>query len=321
MSDDKPGPGKAFTRYAVLFLVYMIAVILYGAWVRITGSGDGCGANWPDCHGQWIPEELVEQNETVIEYTHRVTAGLLGPMGLVLLGWAWHRFGTNRVFWATIVTGLFLIFESLIGAGLVLEGLVADDDSAARAIVISIHLVNTLALTGAAALVAWWSTGKPLPRWSHRSTLTTLLMIALGGMVLTSMSGAVTALGDTLFPTDPTIGEGLFASIRDDLSATNHFLVRLRIIHPVIAILLALYLMVLSWVIRLRDVAPIVDRWAGFTLAAVIAQTVLGIINIMLAAPGWIQILHLLLAQLLWIAALILTLTTFTPSDHETSTR
>ncbi len=317
MSADKPGPSENFTRYAWIFLYYMILVILFGAWVRITGSGDGCGANWPDCHGEFIPEDIIAENETLIEYTHRVTAGILGPMGLVLIGWAYRRFGTNRVFWASVVTMVFIIFESLIGAGLVLGGLVGDDASAARAIVISIHLVNTLALTGAAALVAWWSTGKELPKWSRRTTLTWLLLIAIVGMVATSMSGAVTALGDTLFPTDPTIGEGLFASIRDDLSATNHFLVRLRIIHPIVAIGLALYLMILSWVVRFRDVPVLVDRWTTYTLFAVIAQTVLGVVNIMLAAPGWIQLAHLLMAQLVWISLLFWTLSTMMPPRRQ----
>ncbi len=317
MANDNPGPSKAFTRYAWIFVSYMILVILFGAWVRITGSGDGCGANWPDCHGDFIPE--IDEHATLIEYTHRVTAGILGPMGLVLIGWAYKRFGTNRVFWASIVTMAFIIFESLIGAGLVLAELVGDDDSVARAVVIAIHLVNTLALTGSAALVAWWSTGKPLPRWSRRTTLTWLMLVAIGGLVATSMSGAVTALGDTLFPTDPTIGDGLFAQIRDDLSPANHFLVRLRFVHPVVAILLAAYLMVLSWIVRLRDVPPLVDRWAGWALALVVLQTVLGVVNIMLAAPGWIQILHLLLAQLVWLAVLFLTLATMMPPGSESS--
>ncbi len=313
MTEQSPGPSKAFTRYAAIFLGYMLLVILFGAWVRISGSGDGCGANWPDCHGEFIPQDLLSEHATLIEYTHRVTSGILGPMVLVLVYWAKKRFGVGPVFWASIVTLIFIIIESLIGAALVMGGLVADDDSVGRAVMISIHLVNTMALTGSAALVAWWSTGKPLPEWMHKSRLTMLMFIALGGLLLTNMTGAITALGDTLFPTDPTIGEGLFAAVRDDLSSANHFLVRLRIIHPVVAVITALYLMALTWVIRFRDVTQLVDRWAGFTLAFVIAQTLIGVINIMLAAPGWIQLVHLLFAQFVWIAVLFLTLATMTP--------
>ncbi len=312
-------PSRSFTTYAWIFLFYMLLVILFGAWVRITGSGAGCGANWPDCHGEFIPADLLQEYETLIEYTHRVTAGILGPMVIALMVWAWKLFGRHRVFFATIVTAVFIVIESLIGAGLVLAELVADDDSVSRAVVISIHLVNTLALTGSAALVAWWSTGKPAPDWARASTSTWLLLIALMGLIFTSMSGAVTALGDTLFPTDPTIGEGLFANVREDLSAANHFLVRLRIFHPIIAIMTAAYLMALTWVLRLRpDAPPIVERWANWTLWLVIAQTLVGVVNVMLAAPGWIQLLHLFMAQCVWIAALFWTLSTVMPDDSPT---
>ncbi len=315
MTTSKPAPSRAFTRYAWVFLCYMLGVILFGAWVRITGSGAGCGAHWPTCHGDVIP--LDPTVETLIEYTHRITAGILGPMVLVLIGWAWKRFGNHPVFWAAIVTMVFIVFESLIGAGLVLGELVADDDSVARAVVISIHLVNTLMLTASAALVIWWSTDKPMPKWSRGGALKWLLFVGLMGLIATSMSGAVTALGDTLFPVDPTVGEGLLQSVRDDLSPANHFLVRLRILHPIIAVVVALYLLALTWIIRLREMGPLIDRWAHWTLALVLAQTLIGVINIMLAAPGWIQLLHLLCAQLLWIAVLYLTLSVLIPPSEQ----
>lgn len=313
MAQKPPGPSKAFTTYAWLFLFYLLAVILFGAWVRITGSGAGCGSHWPTCHGDVIPRDPSTQ--TMIEYTHRLTSGLLGIMVIPLIGWAFKRFGRHPVFWASIVTLVFILFESAIGAGIVLAELVADNDSIARSIVIAIHLVNTLFLTGSAALVAWWSTGKKMPQFHRGGALKWLLYVGMAGLIATSMSGAVTALGDTLFPVDPTIGDGLFQRVRDDLSPANHFLVRLRIFHPVIAVVAALYLMVITWVIRLRDVHPRIELWAGVTLALVIIQTLIGVFNILLAAPGWIQIIHLLFAQLLWIAVLFLTVSTMMPDS------
>lgn len=289
----------------------MLAVILFGAWVRITGSGAGCGSHWPTCHGEIIP--IDPTTETIIEYTHRLTSGFLGVLGIILIGWAWRRFGNHPIFWGTIVTMIFILIEGAIGAGIVLAELVADDDSVARAIVIAIHLVNTVTLTGAAGLVAWWSTGKVLPQFHRGGALKWLLVVALGGLVITSMSGAITALGDTLFPVDPTVGEGLFQRVRDDLSPTNHFLVRLRILHPVIAVVTALYIMAITWVIRLRQARPLVDKWALIVLSLVIAQTLVGVINILLAAPGWIQLLHLLMAQFLWIAVVFLTVAVMMP--------
>jgi heme a synthase len=301
---DTPKTSRAFTTYSWIFVGYLLFVILFGAWVRITGSGAGCGAHWPTCHGEIIPVD--PDIKTIIEYTHRLTSGFLGILSLIWSAWAYRIFRRGSVFWATIVTLIFIIFESLIGAGIVLAELVADDDSKARAIIIAIHLVNTMMLTGAAALAAWWSTGRPLPRLSDGGKLNGLYLAAILGLVLTSMSGAITALGDTLFPVDPTVGEGLFARIREDLSPVNHFLVRLRIFHPVIAIGASAYLLVMGWLVRLRYPSQPPENWTWIMSGLVMVQIAIGFLNIALAAPGWLQLVHLLFAQLVWISLVLL---------------
>ena len=227
-----------FTLAAWLFLGYLVAVILFGAWVRISHSGDGCGSNWPTCHGEVVPTDPTAA--TLIEFTHRLTSGLCGVFGLALLAWAWVRFRWGPVTRAVALTLLFVVFEGAIGAGLVLAELVADDDSAARAVVIALHLTNTLALTAFASLAAWRSGQDWQPSFMSRRRLAFTAALVL--VVLAAMSGAVTALGDTLFPREVTVGAGLLAEIRDDLSASNHFLVRLRVLHPGIAIIAAAYL-------------------------------------------------------------------------------
>lgn len=317
MAKYQQGRERAFSAYALFFVLYLLAVILFGAWVRITGSGAGCGTHWPTCHGEIIPASPTIK--TIIEYTHRLTSGLLGIFALILVGWAAARFRNHLITWAALTTLAFVIIEALIGAGIVLAELVADDDSVARAIVIAIHLVNTLILTGAATLVAWWSTGAENIKFHRPTRLTWLLLIALLGIILTSMSGAVTALGDTLFPVDPTLGEGLFARLRDDLSPANHFLIRLRILHPLIAIFAAAYIVIITWLIRLGDSSRQAERWANITLALVFTQTFIGGINILLKAPGSIQLLHLLAAQTTWIALLILTVITLTADEDSSS--
>lgn len=296
---------SSFTRYAWAFLAYLLLVILFGAWVRITHSGAGCGSHWPTCHGQIVP--LAPSVETMIEYTHRLTSGLCGILGLLLVGWAARAFGRGRVLAASIVTMVFIVIEAAVGAGLVLEELVASDDSVARAIVISLHLVNTLLLTGSAALAAWWSRdARPVsPR--ALGTGTWILAAGLLALVASCMTGAVTALGDTLFPVGATEGVGLFERVTDELSPANHFLVRLRIIHPVVAVVAAgIVYGVGAWA-REHAHDERTPRLARGLQHGVLAQVVLGILNIGLAAPGWMQLVHLLLAQGVWIAAVLTT--------------
>ncbi len=296
-----PGPSVPLTRYAWAFVGYLVAVILFGAWVRITGSGAGCGNHWPVCNGEVVP--LTGSTQEIIEYTHRVTSGLCGVFVLALVGWAWRRFRGGRVFRAACVTLLFVLVEGAIGALLVKQELVANDDSVARAVVVGVHLVNTLFLVASAALAAWWSSGRPAFRWQGRWRWP--LLVALVALLLTSATGAVTALGDTLFPVDPGAGEGLLGRVRDDLGAANHFLVRLRIVHPLVAVASAFYLLWLGTA-AVRDGATAEGRRLGHLLrAVVVAQVLIGFVNIGLAAPGWAQLVHLLAANVVWLLVVL----------------
>ncbi|MBI1355478.1 MAG: heme A synthase [Acidobacteria bacterium] len=290
---------RAFSRYAWFFVAYLVAVIVYGAWVRVTGSGAGCGSHWPTCNGEILPTEPAAK--TIIEFTHRITSGLCGVFGLVLVGWAFRLFGaSSTVFRTAALTLVFIVFEALIGAGLVLGELVADNDSAARAIVIALHLTNTLLLTACAALTAWLAGDPQPPTARGQRPSPTLAAVGLLTLVLISVSGAVTALGDTLFPIEPTLGPGLLDKIRADLSSTNHFLVRLRVGHPLLAILGAL--LVASLLARpARQGAP----WARAALTFLAVELGVGLWNVAWAAPGWLQLVHLLIAQALWVSALL----------------
>ena len=298
-----PGPAPVFARWAWAFLAYLVGVVLFGAWVRITHSGAGCGAHWPTCNGDIVP--FAPSVETLIEYSHRLTSGLLGIFGVALLVAAARRFGRSRVTRAAIVTMMFIVFEALLGAGLVLQELVTDNDSVARAAVVALHLANTLTLAAAAALVPWWAQDtRPLQARVRSSGLLGLAVLAL---VLTAMTGAVTALGDTLFPVQPTGGVDLLERVRDDLGAANHFLVRLRIIHPIVAVLSAALVMAVPEWVEARTADGTTLRLARGLRHAAALEVVLGGLNIWLAAPGWLQIVHLAAAQVLWIAAIVTT--------------
>ncbi len=281
-------------RFAWLYLAYLFAVILFGAWVRISGSGNGCGNHWPVCNGEILP--TAPNVKTVIEFTHRLTSGLSGILGLVLLGWAWRKRAVHPwLFRAAAFSMFFLLLEAFIGAVLVKKELVANDASASRALVVALHLVNTMLLTATAATVAWLASGR-------RSIATARVagavwLLAMVAFILTNMTGAVTALGDTLFPVQPALNGDLWARVRDDLSASQHFLVRLRLIHPLVAISTALGTALLFLRLLLRKAGTL----AQVGLGLVATQVSLGLLNVALAAPPWMQIVHLLVSQCLWV--------------------
>ena len=283
---------RAFLQYAWATLAVTILVIVWGAVVRATGSGAGCGSHWPLCNGDVVP--LDPTTDTVIEFVHRVTSGGVMIMALGLLLWARRVFGAGHQArrWAAI-TFVFMLIEAAIGAGIVLLELVGDDASAARAAYVGGHLVNTLLLVGAMLTTIWWasrrSAGQTMGRMFGRTTRG--LSTALLALLLVAATGAIVALGDTLFP-HASLAEGFAA----DFDATSHFLIRLRIWHPVMAALTAIGLLVL---VNRGDAAGLTGR---LMVAAVVAQTLLGIVNLLLLAPLPLQMAHLVMSNLLWMA-------------------
>jgi cytochrome c oxidase assembly protein subunit 15 len=273
-------------------LAWNLLVVLWGAFVRASGSGAGCGSHWPLCNGEVVP--VAPRIETIIEFTHRVMSGV----ALVGVGalWLWSRRSFSRGDRArrmALASVIFLITEALLGAGLVLFNYVDKDQSVGRAFYLSLHLANTLLLLAALALTAWFSR-EASPPAGLRSPL---VLAALPIAILVSVTGAIAALGDTLFPS-ASLAEGL----RQDLSGAASFLVRLRVLHPVFAILGALYFAGISIaVLRLRH-----SRLAICVLVLALAQLAAGAINVILLAPVWMQITHLLLADLVWIALVLL---------------
>ena len=224
-----------FAWFSWGLLAYNLLVILWGAYVRATGSGAGCGAHWPLCNGQVIPEAV--RAATWIEFTHRVMSGLTLAFAIGLAVWAWRSY--NRGSPARLGASLVLFFtvtEALVGAGLVLFSLVEKNASVTRTISVAVHLTNTLLLLGAVTLTAWWASGGETPRIRGQGITGLLLVLGLVGIILVSASGAITALGDTLFPSG-SLAEG----VQQDFLPTAHFLIRLRIYHPVIAVLMGVY--------------------------------------------------------------------------------
>lgn len=288
---------KAFQRFAWAVLGYNVLVILWGAYVRATGSGAGCGSHWPLCNGEVLPR--APQVETLIEFTHRITSGLalLLVLGLVALSIrSYSRRHPAR--WMSYAALFFTLTEALIGAGLVLFELVAHNTSLERAWAMSLHLLNTLLLLAALTLMAWFSRWPEGQGWDWNLSHLGLFLVAWLGMGLLGVSGAITALGDTLFPVS-SLHEGL----AQDLSPTVHVFVRLRVFHPFIAVIVGLYIM--GVVLRVQGREKGSAPWGVPLIALILFQWAVGVINVMLLAPVAIQLLHLLITDLIWIALVL----------------
>ena len=291
-----PASTDRFRRFAWITLAYTVGVILWGAYVRATGSGAGCGEHWPTCNGVVVPR--APSVETMIEFTHRVTSGVSLLLVVALGWWARRAFPPgHRVRGAALGAVVFILTEALIGAGLVLFGLVADDASGARAVVLAVHLANTFVLLACLALTAAWADGRDAR--GAGSPFTSAGWLALGACLAVGVSGAVAALGDTLFPTR-SLAEGL----AQDFSPTAHALVQLRLHHPWIAVVVSLGLV--AWAQRTRPRHDDLARPATTVTALVGVQLAVGAVNVLLLAPVWLQLVHLLLADALWIALVLL---------------
>jgi heme A synthase len=286
-------------KYAWSVLVYNLGVIAWGAYVRATRSGAGCGAHWPLCNGEVIPSSPTA--EMLVEFSHRVTSGLALVSVLVLVAWVWRACrpghpARRAAAWALV----FMITEAAVGAGLVLFELVADNETVARALFMAVHLANTFILIAWIALAAWWLSGAPPVRLAGRRGEVAWFAAGAGALLLAGVSGAIAALGDTLYP-----ARSLFAAISEDLSPTSHILIRLRLLHPVIAVTAGAA--VLAGALRAGYGSGGRGRILGTAVAAiVVAQVAAGFVNVLLLAPVWMQLLHLLLADLLWIAFVLL---------------
>lgn len=288
---------ETFRKIAWATLIATLAVILWGAFVRASGSGAGCGSHWPLCNGEVVPRP--KSIKTIIEFTHRITSGAALVMTVVQLIGAFLAFPPRRgVRAAASFSMFFMLTEAAVGAGLVLFEMVAENKSIARAYWMSAHLTNTFFLIAAMALTVWFAYDKPIPRLRGPRVMVVGALSA--GILLVGVAGAIVALGDTLFPAK-SLSEGLVA----DLTPGAHFLIRLRAIHPILAVFVGIATLTASRAIAFRDDDGDVRRWTMLVNLAFVAQLLIGVANLLLLAPIAIQLLHLLFADLYWMAAII----------------
>lgn len=280
--------GRGLPTFAALALAWMVLVILEGAVVRATGSGAGCGNHWPLCNGDVIPHH--PRLATIIEFAHRSMTGICTALVAGVIGWTFlaHEAG-HRTRKAAVWSGVLLVTEALLGAVLVKGGFVEHNTSDARVIVQCVHFTNTLLLLGALTLTWWWQTPrmKLQPRSSSSAPCAWLAIIFT---VLTGATGSVAALADTLFP-----AANLRNAFMADLSASSPLLVRMRWMHPAASLGAFLCIAVFAWMLR-------GSRAGKLLFALIAAQFLLGIADVLALAPLTLQLLHLLGADLLWMA-------------------
>jgi cytochrome c oxidase assembly protein subunit 15 len=292
MSSERD-PQARFARYAWMVLAYNVAVVLWGAFVRATGSGAGCGRHWPRCNGVVIPRN--PSVETLIEFTHRATSGIALLAVVAMLWMALRRFPRGHAARTGAVWSMVLMLtEAGVGASLVLLELVAGNTSGARAWWMAAHLTNTFLLLAAIALTAWWGGGRPRIRVRGQGMAGFLALAPIVLTLLVGVTGAITALGDTLFP-KTSVG----------MDSGTHFLERLRIVHPFLAIGTGVFAVAASAGLRRLRPGAMTERLSRAIAGLFGMQIMVGTLNIVLLAPVWMQLIHLLLADAVWLALVL----------------
>jgi heme a synthase len=291
-----------------------LLTILWGYFLRISESGDGCGTDWPLCHGALVPTE--HPFSTWVEFTHRVTSGWVLILVLVLAFWARRVYREGHLVRRAALAALLLtVSESLFGALLVVLGWVATDVSLGRILIRPFHVTNTFLLLGALALVPWWAHTRPRgsvpgtapgPATSARERLRPILPALVGAMAL-AWTGAWTGLAATAFPAR-TLQEGL-----EQYQAPEHVLIPLRVLHPLLA--LGVVVLLLRLARQLWDANPgnrgdseakasslRIRRLAAGVGVLGPLQLAMGALTLAIGNPPMARLAHLFLADLLWLS-------------------
>ena len=282
-------------------LGYNILVIIWGVFLRASKSGDGCGQHWLTCHGEIIPS--APELKTVIEFSHRLTSGLAFFFVLILLIWAFRKFEKGSPIRKTaVISFIFIITEALVGAGLVLTGNTAETLTAARPFWMIGHLINTFILLAFLTLTAWFASSGKRFNFKVQPKILLLLGLAVVGIFFIGMSGSVAALGSMLFPAN-SLAEGF----QQDFSATSNILLRLRVSHPILSISVGVYFIFLAgWLRSKAKENQAVNKWANILSILVLIQFASGAVTLLTLAPIIMQLIHLFLADAVWIAFILL---------------
>lgn len=274
--------NSRYSRWLYLFWLYTLIVIAWGAWVRISHSGNGCGDHWPLCNGEFMPS--FENKKTLVEYTHRLMSGLYG-LCVVGIFFFFRKNSDSQVRKLSLALLIFMIIEALLGALLVKQNLVTVNDSIFRLVAMSLHQLNSFLLTGTTYLLFLSSL------YSLRIKVTRLNMIFL----VLAISGAIASLAATLFPST-----SLWEGILKDFSSDSHLFIKLRVVHPILAVLSVAG--TIYW-LQTQNSKENSKSTNILTLKLLFAGTV-GFITLITLSPIWLKITHLMIAHFVWAAIL-----------------
>ena len=272
--------------YTKLGIVLSILSILAGAFVRATGSGDGCGSTWPTCKGKIIPQ--LSDTSEIIEFSHRSISGILLIVTLIIF--TKSRNMSKGSITRTTVNFLtfFVVFEAAIGAVIVLYEWVGLNSSLPRIVAVPIHLVNTFGLLACYAILykVLLNNFKNIKQlWDRRFVFVAFLFLLSGA------TGSITALADVLFPS-----ASFYEGLMEDFDRTSELLTRLRILHPIVATGLSAALIIES-----RNIQKDYKIDVKFLQLLVIVAVTLGVLNVLSNIVLLLSIFHLAIADLLWI--------------------
>ena len=302
---------SAFAKYAWFVLAYNVLVILWGVFLRASHSGDGCGQHWLTCGGEVVP--TAPQFKTVIEYSHRITTAFASIAVFALVVWAFRRFPKGSpIRKAASLGAVFIVIESLIGAGLVLTGNTAGNWTPTRPLWTIGHLINTVVLLVPLTLTAWLASRPNPVRYAPRPKVAVLLGIGLAVFFAAAISGSMAALSNMFFPSDSLAGGFI-----KDFDPDSHLLLRLRIFHPLLSILGGVALVFVGGAIRkaVPDSKGI-EFWAKALTGLVAAQIAFGALTLLMLAPILMQLGHLLLADAVWIAFVFMSAYALTDTEN-----
>lgn len=286
--------SQSLSRYAWILVYYTVLVIIWGAWVRISHSGDGCGKSWPLCDGALFPKSA--ESKTWIEYFHRLTSGLYGIIVIHIYYLIRNNFPLHTLQRLFGLSTLILMFiEAALGAALVLKGLVGENATVFRLVVMTLHQVNSLLLVGSTVALATSLSKPAIYQWNLKNLFLHNGLLFL--FILIPATGAWAALSNTLFPSTD-----LLQGLADDLSSDSPWILKLRIIHPLLAAGFCLYWAYYFWN-KSEDTHDTHLKKSSLYLAGFFVVALLfGVLTLVSLSPVWMKLVHLSLAQLLWIA-------------------